>query len=73
MIPSQAQEPNMRPDTYITTGEAARLLGVSPKTVTRWASEGRILHQLTLGGHRRYSLRAVLAIRDLRQGISSST
>jgi DNA-binding transcriptional MerR regulator len=27
---------------------------VSPKTVTRWAKQGRLAHRRTLGGHRRY-------------------
>jgi excisionase family DNA binding protein len=27
---------------------------VSAKTVTRWASEGRLEHRRTLGGHRRF-------------------
>ena len=44
----------MGPETdYMTTGQAARLLGVSPKTVNRWAHEGRIPCIVTLGGHLR--------------------
>ena len=39
---------------YITTGEAAALLGVSPKTVARWANQGKLPHITTLGGHRRF-------------------
>jgi DNA-binding transcriptional MerR regulator len=27
---------------------------VSPKTVSRWAKQGRLEHLRTLGGHRRY-------------------
>ena len=33
---------------------AAARLHVTGKTVTRWASEGRLEHRRTLGGHRRY-------------------
>jgi len=40
--------------TWLKTSEAARRLHVSPKTVARWASEGRLEHRRTLGGHRRY-------------------
>ena len=40
--------------TWLTASEAARRLLVSPKTVTRWANEGRLDHRRTLGGHRRY-------------------
>jgi excisionase family DNA binding protein len=32
----------------------ANILQVSPKTVTRWAREGKLPHSRTLGGHRRY-------------------
>lgn len=39
---------------YLTPGEVARALHVSPKTIIRWANEGRIPHTVTLGGHRRF-------------------
>lgn len=29
-------------------------MGVSPNTVTRWAREGRLPSQVTLGGHHRF-------------------
>jgi excisionase family DNA binding protein len=32
----------------------AELLLVSPKTVSRWAKEGKLPFMKTLGGHRRY-------------------
>jgi excisionase family DNA binding protein len=32
---------------------------VSPKTVSRWAKEGKIPHVLTLGGHRRFPASAI--------------
>lgn len=34
--------------------EVADLFGVAPRTVTRWADEGKLTPLLTLGGHRRY-------------------
>lgn len=40
--------------SYLTRSAVARLLGVSPNTVTRWAREGRLPCQVTLGGHRRF-------------------
>jgi excisionase family DNA binding protein len=40
--------------SYLSTGEVASLLFVSPKTVSRWAKEGKLPFMKTLGGHRRY-------------------
>jgi excisionase family DNA binding protein len=42
------------PHTYLTTAEVADVFQDSPKTVTRWAREGKVPHSRTLGGHRRY-------------------
>ena len=39
---------------YLRTQEVADLLHVSPKTVSRWAKEGKLPFMKTLGGHRRY-------------------
>jgi excisionase family DNA binding protein len=44
----------MTRSAYLTATEVAERLGVSPKTVSRWAKDGRLAHQRTLGGHRRY-------------------
>lgn len=38
----------------LTVSEVANLFGVSAKTVSRWAREGRISSVRTLGGHRRF-------------------
>ncbi len=46
--------PNRDGRTYLTASEAAKLLQVSPKTVSRWAKEGKLPFSFTLGGHRRY-------------------
>jgi len=51
-------------DTYFYTAEVAQLLRVSPKTVTRWAKEGKLPFLRTVGGHRRYpetEIRALIA------------
>jgi excisionase family DNA binding protein len=42
------------PHTWLRAAEVAARLQVSPKTVTRWARQGRLPHRRTLGGHRRY-------------------
>ena len=44
---------------YLKTAQVADLLHVSPKTVTRWAKEGKLPHSRTLGGHRRFPAQAI--------------
>jgi excisionase family DNA binding protein len=39
---------------YLLTAEVADILHVSPKTVSRWAKEGKLPFMKTLGGHHRY-------------------
>jgi excisionase family DNA binding protein len=46
------------------TSQAAARLHVSAKTVTRWASEGRLEHRRTLGGHRRFDPELIDALVD---------
>jgi excisionase family DNA binding protein len=41
-------------ERYLRASEAATILHVSPKTVSRWAREGKLGHVVTLGGHRRF-------------------
>jgi excisionase family DNA binding protein len=41
-------------NAYLGAGEAARILEVSPKMVSRWADKGLIPCVTTLGGHRRF-------------------
>ena len=47
---------------YLTPGQAARILCVSPKTVDRWARDGRIPCVVTLGGHRRFRKDVIAAV-----------
>jgi excisionase family DNA binding protein len=42
------------PPSYLHPAEVADILHVSPKTVSRWAKEGKLPFLKTLGGHRRY-------------------
>jgi excisionase family DNA binding protein len=48
----------------LTPSEVAILFRVSPKTVTRWAKEGKLPYIRTLGGHRRYPARDVRALAE---------
>jgi excisionase family DNA binding protein len=51
-------------ERLLTPGEVALMFRVDPKTVTRWASAGRIGSIRTPGGHRRFretEVRALLA------------
>ena len=42
-------------DQLISSGDAARMLGVAPTTLLRWATEGKIAPALvTPGGHTRW-------------------
>ena len=47
---------------FLTSGEVARILSVSPKTVARWAQAGKLPHFVTLGGHRRFPARTIYAM-----------
>ncbi len=49
---------------YLTAGEVASILGVSPKTVNRWATDGRIPCAVTLGGHRRFRADVIRAVAE---------
>jgi excisionase family DNA binding protein len=59
---AQAADPpsvTPRPSSYLRVGEAAEILQVSPKTVCRWAMDGKLPFRRTLGGHRRYPEQAI--------------
>jgi excisionase family DNA binding protein len=40
---------------WLSVSAAARALGVSPSTLRLWATEGRVPHVRTAGGHRRFN------------------
>jgi excisionase family DNA binding protein len=52
--------------SYLRAAEVADILHVSPKTVSRWAKEGKLPFLKTLGGHRRYP---EAEIRKLAEGL----
>jgi len=49
-------------ERLLTPGEVALMFRVDPKTVTRWASAGRIGSIRTPGGHRRFRESEVSAL-----------
>jgi excisionase family DNA binding protein len=55
------------PDRLLLPGEVASLMRVDPKTVSRWAKNGRIASVLTPGGHRRIPSWAVRLLLDGQQ------
>lgn len=50
------------PDRGLQSAEAAAILKVHPHTVARWAREGKISVQRTLGGHGRYDESEIRAL-----------
>jgi excisionase family DNA binding protein len=63
--------PDVEP--FLLTSQVADLLHVSPKTVARWAKEGRLPFQRTLGGHRRYPEQAIRQLAaSLAQEVAAS-
>lgn len=58
---------SLQDDTYCSTREAARMLGVSLGTVQNMVERGTLLAWKTAGGHRRVSVRAIEAYLGQRQ------
>lgn len=65
---AEAPQAHINPDPLLTPKEAAQMLAVDPKTVSRWARRGRLPADRTDGGHRRYRLSAVQALLDADGG-----
>jgi excisionase family DNA binding protein len=53
--------------TYLLSIEVAEILHVTPKTVSRWAKEGKLPFLRTLGGHRRYPEAEIRALAEQLQ------
>lgn len=54
-MPSRSARRARVGDAWLSLGAAARLVGVDPDTLRRWADGGRIEAFTTPGGHRRFS------------------
>ena len=50
----------------LSLGPAARLLGVDPDTLRRWADDGRVEAFTTPGGHRRFDRREIDRLLEAR-------
>jgi excisionase family DNA binding protein len=50
--------------THFSTQEVARMMSVTETTVKRWADEGKITCHKTLGGHRKFLLKDILAFAE---------
>ena len=60
-------------ESFLHTSPVADLLHVSPKTIARWAKDGRPPYQRILGGHRRYPEQAIRQLAaTLAQGVRAS-
>ncbi|HLI57166.1 MAG TPA: helix-turn-helix domain-containing protein [Actinomycetota bacterium] len=57
-------------DEYLLAAQVGRVLHVSPKTVSRWAKEGKLPYVRTLGGHRRFP---AAPIRELAGRLASES
>ena len=53
--------------TWLSLGPAARLVGVDPDTLRRWADAGQVDVFTTPGGHRRFDRQALERMRDARR------
>ena len=53
-VPTAAAAQADHTERLLTPGEVAGMFRVDPKTVTRWASAGRLGSIRTPGGHRRF-------------------
>ena len=49
-------------EEFLTPSEVAAMFRVDPKTVTRWAKDGKIASVRTPGGHRRFRAAEVRAL-----------
>ncbi|MEV8636482.1 BldC family transcriptional regulator [Streptosporangium sp. NPDC051023] len=56
-------------ERLLTPAEVARMFRVDPKTVNRWAREGRLTSTRTPGGQRRYRKGEVQALLNGGQAI----
>jgi excisionase family DNA binding protein len=54
-------------EDWLELSEAAKILGVHPSTLRRWADAGKVAHMRTLNGRRRFDLATIQAARKMMQ------
>jgi excisionase family DNA binding protein len=60
-------------ESFLDSSHVAEILHVSPKTVARWAKDGRLPCQRALGGHRRSPEQVIRQLAaSLAQGVRAS-
>ena len=69
--PDGAGAPPPEDEDLIPPGRAAKIFGVDPKTILRWAASGRITRTRTVGGHGRYRESELRALVRARTGKAS--
>ncbi len=62
----------LKKDEWLTLSEAARVIGVHPTTLRRWADQGDIPVRVTPGGHRRFLRSELLAHLERGQQTASA-
>jgi predicted site-specific integrase-resolvase len=69
----QRTRPAPDAEPFLHTSHVADLLHRSPKTIARWAKDGRLPHRRTLEGHRRYPEQAIRQLAaSLAKGVRAS-
>ncbi len=61
-VGEEGHKPLSDTERLLTPADVAAMFRVDPKTVTRWARDGRLTAVRTLGGHRRYLQSEVLGL-----------
>lgn len=65
-LPTYHPQPNAQQRTYLTTGQAARIVGCAPRTITQWIDTGQIPGSYRLAGAKDRRIPREALIRFLR-------
>ena len=72
-MPSKRTRPLPDAESFLHTSHVADILHLSPKTIARWAKNGRLPYQRTLGGYRRNPEAAIRELAaSLAEGVRGS-